>query len=382
MKWIRWTHLSVSLIVIAASSGLRAQQFQSPVYYGTGTRTSEPAPVIASDLNGDGKLDLIVGDMNQGGVAVYLGNGDGTFQSPTHTSVLSPGVLAAADLNQDGIPDLVVLQPLLGGRLMVFAGNGDGTFTPLAKYEIQDHPAGLVVGDFNGDGHLDVAVTSSNQGQSAAGYVTVLFGHGDGTLTRSARYRAGSHPWGIAAGDLNGDGHPDLVISDNNGSGGVTDTVFVLLNNGTGTFHIASHYPLGVEAVAVNIADLNHDGKPDLVVASAFDQSVGILLSHGDGTFSAPVFYATNAGAEAPQALVVADFDLDGNPDIALVNAVGNPGLLYGKGDGTFQSAAGITLKQPGGSGIAVGDFDRDGAPDLVVPEFSAGDIAVLINTQ
>ena len=105
-------------------------------------------------------------------------------------------------------------------------------------------------------------------------------------------------------------------------------------------------------------------------------------LSHGDGTFSAPVFYATNAGAEAPQALVVADFDLDGNPDIALVNAVGNPGLLYGKGDGTFQSAAGITLKQPGGSGIAVGDFDRDGAPDLVVPEFSAGDIAVLINTQ
>jgi hypothetical protein len=246
---------------------------------------------------------------------------------------------------------------------------------------------GVVLADFNGDGKLDVAVANSGPNLGAKGCVFVRFGRGDGTFGPAARYDMPGAPWGLAAGDLNGDGYVDLVVDEDNAFGENDKyTLRVLLNNGDGSFRRGIKLPLGVELLDVAIADLNHDGKPDLVAASA-SAGVAVLLGNGDGTFGSPTFYSTSFLGQAPTAVVVADFNLDGNPDIAVGLFNGYPtaaesGLLYGNGDGTFQNPVPILKNHFGGYSLAVGDFNNDGAPDLAIPIWEKGKVAIVLNTQ
>jgi hypothetical protein len=298
--------------------------------------------------------------------------------------------LAVGDLNNDGKPDMVVTR-IAGsvGRLNVYLGNGDGTFT----YQPDFYPSGLVplgvvVADFNGDGKLDVAIANRWSRGEGNGCVFVRFGEGDGKLGPAVRYSVAGHPWGLVAGDLNADGHPDLVVSeDNNFSPFPKHSLIVLMNNGDGTFHQAAEYlPGEEETLDAAIADLNHDGKPDLVVAESFGQRVAVLLGNGDGTFGSPTFYSTTSLGQAPTGVVVADFNLDGIPDIAFGMYNGDPladsGLLYGNGDGSFQSPIPILGNLDGGYSLTAGDFDNDGAPDLAIPILYQRKIAVLLNTR
>jgi hypothetical protein len=371
--------LIFALAIIPAS----AQQFNSPSYSLVGPRGAEPAQIVTGDFNHDGNLDLAVANTLQGGVAILLGNGDGSFQTAKHLQVGSPIGLAVADLNADGNLDLVVVGYPQTAPLTVYLGNGDGTFTIKARYGLNDAPIALTVADFNGDGKLDVAVAQSNEfAQKKTGYISVFFGNGDGSLTHSANYNAGASPWGIAAGDLNGDGHPDIVVSSDNSSHvNNLNTLFVLLNNGDGTFTNSGVYQTGTESLNVSIADLNHDGKLDLVVASAFNQAVVVLLGNGDGTFSSPVFYSTSALGEAAYDIAVADFNADGIPDIAAELYDGGVVLLYGNGDGTFQSPV-STPSSKGGESLVVGDFNHDGAPDIASSVFAGAEAAVMLNAQ
>jgi len=353
-----------------------AGQFKKPVYYEVG---GLPYSIVTADFNHDNNLDLAVADYGTLSVSTLLGKGDGTFRKgPSFSTVYpySPVGLAVGDFDGDQTPDLAVVETSgpANGKLGIFLGNGDGTFHQSAEYPIGFEPLSAAVADFDGDGHLDVVV--ANQGVNGNGSVMVFFGNGDGTFQKPTIYNLAAYPTSVAAGDLNNDGRPDLAVAEYNAG------VAVLLNKGGGKFGKAVVYPVSPATVTgVVIAELNHDNHPDLVVATF--EAVGVLLGKGGGKFGKAVLYSTISIPQgSPYAVVVADFNLDGKPDIFTVLEQGPSGLFYGKGDGTFRSVVPIKMRDPGGRSVVAADFNKDGAPDLAIPNFYTSQAVVLLNAK
>jgi hypothetical protein len=326
---------------------------------------SYPVSVVVGDFNRDGKLDLAVANWASNNVSVLLGNGDGTLGAAVNYGAGSnPHSVAVGDFNGDGKLDLAVANAG-SGNVSVLLGNGDGTFRAAVSYGTGLTPESVAVGDFNGDGKLDLVVASDSSGN--VGIVSVLLGNGDGTFQAAVDYGTGFGPSSVGVGDFNGDGKLDLAVA--NFVGG---NVSVLLGNGDGTFRAAVSYWTGSTPESVAVGDFNGDGKLDLAVASDSSGNVGIvsvLLGNGDGTFQAAINYGTGLG---PRSVAVGDFNRDGKLDIAVANEnSGNVSVLLGNGDGTFQAAAnyGAGYGSGGPVSIAVGDFNDDGRLDLAVAE-------------
>jgi FG-GAP-like repeat/FG-GAP repeat len=339
--------------------------FRPPVYYPPGPR----AFVTSGDFNGDNRLDLAATDAG-GSVGVLLNNGDGTFAPPVSFLVTIPFELAAGDFNGDGFDDLAVpcCSPAsIGSALLVFFSNGDGTFGAPVEYDTAGHNA--VVADFNGDGHADIAVTDSETATSP-GAVSVLLNNGDGTFANAVPYGTAPGAAGIAIGDLNGDGHPDVATANT-----ISGTVSVLLNHGDGTFSAAASYPSGDSPWKVVVADLNGDRAPDVAVTNASTGTVSVLLNHGDGTLSAG---ATYAAGNRPGGIGVGDFDGDGHPDLVVSNILDGVSVLFNAGHGTFSRLA-RTAVDDATAGMAVEDLDGDGTPDVSVASVTRG-VAVLLH--
>jgi hypothetical protein len=281
-----------------------------------------------------------------------------------------PRSIAVGDFNGDGKLDLAVANEG-SNNLTILLGNGDGTFTPAASSPTTgDEPTAVVVGDFNGDGKLDLAVASSGSNN-----LTILLGNGDGTFRPAAASPAtGVDPLGVAVGDFNGDGKLDLAVA-NVGSNNVT----ILLGNGDGTFTPAASSPsTGSWPWAVAVGDFNGDGKLDLAVANYVSNNVTILLGNGDGTFTPAA--SSPATGTRPVAVAVGDFNGDGKLDLAVANLnSNNVTILLGNGDGTFTSAASSPTTGDEPNAVAVGDFNGDGKLDLAVTNLYSGSVTILL---
>ncbi len=388
-----------------------APLFLPAVAYASGFVTTS---VAVGDINGDGKPDLLVASLsishavfNSKGIGttlVLLNNGDGTFRAVGNygSDASFTTSVAIADVNGDGKPDMVVsdlcgfanCQQRTGGTVTVRTGNGDGTFAggDFVYGSGGDGPGSVQVADVNGDGKPDLVVANSCDAACdvATGVVGVLLGNGDATFQPAVSYSSGGiHAESVAVADVNGDGKPDLVVANEcatpaNCPGAVDGSVGVLLGNGNGTFQTAVAYdPGGTVSRSVWAADVNGDNKVDIVVANGSD-TVGVLLGNGDGTFQAAITYPSSADN---MSIAVADVNQDGKPDLIVTNG-SQLAVLLGNGDGSFQ--AGVTTDSGGidTSGLAVADLNGDGRPDAVVanqcfnnnPNCPHGSVGVLLN--
>lgn len=343
---------------------------------------------------------------------MLLGNGGGTFQKALNFG--SGGYLAtqvlAADVNGDGKLDLIVLNACANygcsgstdvGSIGILFGDGDGTFQPAQTFLTDYDPSSIAAGDVNGDGKIDLIVSyfcdPMGDLDCRYGAIDVYLGNGNGTFQAPVDYSSGGYvTQEVVLGDMNGDGKPDLIVANCGSANCYIGTVGVLLNNGDGTFQAAKTYNSGgVLPLAVTVGDVNGDGKLDVVVdndcLSPFPCSepvVGVLLGNGDGTLEPAQTY--NAGGYGcfdsgycPVSIALADVNGDGRLDVVAPFTV-----LLGNGDGTFQPPVSYSSDPCKRGKFAVADLNGDGKPDLSIADYYAGNgcsnigLTILLNVS
>jgi FG-GAP-like repeat/Bacterial Ig-like domain (group 3)/FG-GAP repeat len=385
--------LASLLLATAPCFGAPTVSFSLPTTYSLAPDGTNAA--VAVDINGDGYPDIIVGTNN--GVDVLINNGDGTFAAPVNypTGGTFSNSVQVADIDGDGIPDLVVtnmcLDPTVCSGVVVLLGVGDGTFNPFVGFDSGGLETGQVaVGDVNGDGKPDLILTSNCQVHTCAGgsLAVVL------NTTSAPGFPSFAKPvllevtriGAVAIADMNGDGKPDLVT----GAG-------ILLGDGTGNFTPVDPPQVASGALSIAVADVNGDGKLD--VLSAVATGVAVQLGNGDGTIGLPKTYKTFG--VTPLSVTVADFNGDGNLDLAVANecyvfsgggcgSESTVGVLAGNGDGTFKPAYLVHTAGTFSTSVVAADVNQDGKPDLVIADACTlgglcgspdGLVAVALNT-
>jgi uncharacterized repeat protein (TIGR01451 family) len=357
-----------------------AVDFAAPKSYPVGT---SPAAIAVGDFNGDGKIDIAVANTGSGDVSILLGTGDGTFQPAVNYSAgNSPTAIAVGDFNGDGKLDLAVFQPagnIVAGSVSILLGNGDGTFQAPKTLTLTASTRFMAVADFNVDKKSDLAVCDSAN-------LDIFIGNGDGTFQAAKSTALSSACMGLITADFNGDTKPDLGLI-TVATGGIQ----ILLGKGDGTFSQGSLIAQpGVSAPVA--ADLNHDGKVDLVaiVSQACnngcrfpDVGLAVFLGNGDGTFQNGQSINLGFGGFTSGPLV-GDFNGDGKLDLAYRIAEGPAqhvgGVLLGRGDGSFSSPI-LDASLPPFTRIAQ-DLNGDKLADLIARSVTSNDIEVLLNTS
>ena len=315
------------------------------------TTGANPQTIVVGDFNKDGNLDFAQVNYNGGGsgsVDIYLGDGNGRFQKEPNVFATGngPDALAMADLNGDGNLDLVVGDDTQAA-VSVLLGNGDGTFQAHQNYTAGQFPHWVAVADFNGDKKQDIAV--ANEGGDTVG---VLLNNGDGIFGAMKAFATGKEPYSVAAADINQDGKADLAVT-----GYYASVISILLGNGDGTFGNHKDQITGTAPAVVVAGDFNRDRKIDLATANYNNGqtgSVSVLLGNGDGSFQGHADYSVGAG---PDGLALGNFNGDRFSDLAVANLIGGTmSVLPGNGDGTFGPSKDFsTGKYP--LGVAVGQF-------------------------
>ncbi|CAF1361048.1 unnamed protein product [Adineta steineri] len=352
--------------------------FATPKTFSTGY-DSIPYSLVVSDLNNDDKLDIIVANHGTNNIGIFAGQGNGSFEIQVIISTgykSQPYSVAVDDLNNDTYMDIVVTCSGLD-RIDVLLGFGNGSFTIPYKYSTNNNsfPLSLVIGDFDNDTQLDIAV--ANYDNKSVG---IFFGYGNGYFRDQMIFFSVSYnfnPYCIAAGDFNGDNRLDIAVV--NYDYNYVDIVLTYRNY---TFLNQNTYSTGIQSgpVSVAVADFDNDNKLDIVVANSETNNIGIFFDYGDDTFLIQITYSTGDNSQ-PYAVTIGDFNNDKQPDIVVANSgTNNIGIFLNYGNGTFSSQTNYST----GNGsmpydVAAGDFNNDEQLDIAVVNYYGCNIGIFL---
>lgn len=381
------------------ASDSQTVSFLPAVTYVTGAENTTAGSLVVADVNGDGKPDLVVANVstsccgNPGSIGILLGNGDGTFETPILITTVGQigewNALAVADVNADGKLDIIVAaccESNGDNEAAVLLGNGDGTFRSPTFFDLGGTTlSSIAVADVNGDGKPDIV--SANYNNASNSTVTVLVGNGDGSFQSAITSSAPIDASCLTVADVKGDGKADALVCSE-------DTVAVLLGDGNGNFQpfTNSNFSTGFCTAGPAVADLNGDGIPDIVAANSgmngcsVQGFAGVLLGNGDDTFQPEVDFAATTSNNGNGDLALADVNGDGHLDAIVASGFnlgstnGEVAVLLGNGNGTFQAPVLFSTGAPRSVPVVVTDINGDGKPDIVTANFGQPGASVLIN--
>ncbi|MES2774716.1 MAG: FG-GAP-like repeat-containing protein [Bacteroidota bacterium] len=323
-----------------------------------------PISVAISDINNDGKQDIVVANYLASTVSILQGSGTGTFTTTSLGSIgLNPIGVAFSDLNGDGKQDLAIINAN-DSTVAIRLGNGTGGFTGVNSFMVGSNPYSITTGDFNGDGQSDIA--TANYGSKS---VSVRYGDGAGYFTGNTTLAVGNNPVSIIRGDFNIDGISDLAVSNLN-----SNNVSVMLGTGSGGFNQALTVTAGTNPRGLTTGDFNADGMPDLAIANSGTNTVSVRLGNGTGSFTGTTEITVGAGAYA---VTTGDYNGDGYLDLVAANYTNNTiSVRLGNGTGNFS-----TLFDYGAgtrpSSIATGDFNNDGKQDFATANYGSNNVFI-----
>jgi hypothetical protein len=354
----------------------------SPLVEPSGAMGSGSPSIAVADVDSNGVLDILCANTLAKNVTVLINGGKGLLvaKQPMNLkgAAANPtGIAAGSIVNANFLADFVVCDST-NNEVDIFLnspGPAKGTYGPPTTVAVGQAPGAVALADVNHDGMLDLIVVNTG-GAGGGQSVTVLFGDGTGKFPSAmpgSPFPLGGSPSGLAVGDLNGDGVPDIVVTDNSNN----NRIFILLSDKpNNTYHAPATFPIGTAPVGVAIADLNGDGVPDIVVTDNVLNAVTILTNTAAGANFTPAVVNLPANSN-PIGVAIADMNGDGFPDIVVANNVGSSvSVLLNNGSGSF-SLGGVA---PGGSfptgssggtatgpfGIVTGDFNGDGKIDAL----------------
>jgi len=367
--------LLVSWVALASAPALASPKFAPALTLATG---SSPIRLTVADVNGDGRPDVMVPNRGSDSLSVFLGTAGALFGPPSSVPVATaPEAIAPGDFDGNGTVDLAVTTQT--GVLHVLLGSGNGGFSEAAGSPMPIAPGsgntsyGVAAGDVNGDGVLDVAATAHD-----AACVSVFLGDGRGGFRASpgSPFATGAGPMSVVMADFNADAHLDLAVSAEG-----TNDVTVLLGGGRGDFAQAAGSPFAAESgpTGLAFADFNEDGRLDLVCSHEASATALVFFGGGDGRFVRGP--SLEAGVRT-FGVTIGDFDVDGHTDIATAdNGVNGSHVFRGDGAGKFTNAVGSPFAVGvGPAGIVSADVNLDGAPDLLFGNVGSGTMTVLLN--
>jgi hypothetical protein len=339
--------------------------FRDPVTY----PVPQPRQVTTADLDGDGFPDIIA--ESNGAAAVLYGHGDGTFEAAARYTMSDPGSaewawVIAEDVDGDGRKDLVAAAGN-SNRIVVRLNQGQRAFGPAASYPVGVQPRAVVAGDFNHDGLLDLAV--SNYGSASVG---ILLNRGFGAFNPMVAYPALGKPGVLVAADFNGDGNLDLALTQYD-----ADSVRTYFGDGNGGFAVGADYAASAYPSSVITGDFDGNGTVDLLVSCGAIGSVCVFSGNGRGAFIRSPFY--EAG-NWPHLASTADLDGDGDLDVAVPDYGSSRLDLLLNDGGDLTNSFVVDPLGLNTRGSAIADFNRDGRPDVVVTNTDSGSVSVFLN--
>jgi FG-GAP-like repeat len=383
--------LIINVLIVAGTFGcsVRSQKSTGAVTpVGTVINVGKgPGALGLADFNGDGKLDIAVGNDGSANVTVLLGDGKGQFKEAAGSPFAagnSPNDIAVGDINADGRIDLAIANHDTH-FVTVLLGNGQGQFAPAPNSPVtvnsRPHPHGIALADFNGDKNLDFVIDDWGNNR-----VTVVFGDGKGSFAGpGTSFAVGQMPYQrVRAADVNGDNHADIMTTNTEGG-----DVSVLLADGKGGFIPADGSPFRANARPFGLAvgDLNADGKPDLAIVNfsghgtdTSKDAITILLGNGNGTFKSAPGSPFTSGA-SPVSVAIGDVNGDGFNDVAAANMTGSSVSVLLGGQNGMKPMAGSPL--PVGRDaefIALADLNGDRRADFIVAETEGNVIRIILS--